>query len=703
MSMFFNNPMLWSFAVAIVVPIWLFFLFRPPRQPYDFSATQFVDMAIQQTQRQRNRNRWLLLLLRGLTIMALAFAAAGPRFQHSESERPGSPKPATSRTHHVLAIDTSFSMNSRLGNTNRLETAKSLMKEFVQTAPTGDRFSLVDLGTGSSLFAKPSQHKRRIIAAIRSMEVCFQPATLPPILRTLADVANHPSNMENVQVTIVSDFAQHPWSRLAECNDLLIPLLDRATVVPRQIGMSAPNWAITEFRSHQGSVPVGRAMTIEARVQRFGESDDGEHPAISIALLHNGETITRRTVAADANGQYATQFTWVPDQAGFQLLELQLEPDRLLGDNRSFLVLRTMQRRRILIVGRDRISVRSLQTALEIGQEHFGRVQFMKWEEWSPKALRQFDCIWFVDPPTIDPALANSLERNHMEARQAVIISWGPSWNPATTPQVNRWLNQLGVIGIGPSVSNNSRQLSSSGLQHELVEPFRDSNRNGLFDIPIVSYRELELDPSRFEDVLNFSSGSPLVSVATSSHGRIALWSIPLMDPISDRHGDAAPWSLATRWWSFVPLVNETVEWVLNGADVSRNILVGDAYEPRFPIGGQPAAIMLPDGRTEKIGTRSPGPVNTGLWNQPGFYQVVDANQRSLDVFAAHIPNWESNLAIADYSMLEVSGITRQREPIVQPLSPSGPQEPTSPLFHLALVVAGVLLLAETVLAYGTR
>src|ERR1700722_1098943 len=115
---FEHLPML-GWLVAAGVPLLIHLLSRRKQREVHWAAMTFLLAAVKRRSQRVRLEQWLLLLIRTLIVVLVVIAMAEPFINRSTMIVGPS-----ARTHRVLVIDGSYSMDFRSGDRSRFERAK---------------------------------------------------------------------------------------------------------------------------------------------------------------------------------------------------------------------------------------------------------------------------------------------------------------------------------------------------------------------------------------------------------------------------------------------------------------------------------------------------------------------------------------------------------------------------------------------------
>src|SRR4051794_27509644 len=135
---FANVSMLGGLAAASL-PIIIHLLNRRKFREMNWAAMRFLLAAIRKNQRRIRIEQWILLAIRTLLVIFVVTAMARP-FLESLGALPLLPG---QRTHWVLVLDGSRSMDTTTAGTSRFDQAKEIAARLAKDARQGDAISVV--------------------------------------------------------------------------------------------------------------------------------------------------------------------------------------------------------------------------------------------------------------------------------------------------------------------------------------------------------------------------------------------------------------------------------------------------------------------------------------------------------------------------------------------------------------------------------
>ena len=339
MSSFVHAALLAGLAM-IAAPVLIHLINMMRHRRVHWAAMEFL-LASQKRNRTWILFKQLLLLLLRMTAIALVvLVVAQPVLRNQWGRWFGS-----TRTHHIVVLDDSFSMSDRWADTSAFDQAKAVIGQIGDEAArqvypqqfTLLRFSRtsrgergtqpdmlqesVDTDFGARIRAKldklgPSQ------TAVGPLDVID---AVPQLLGDGGD--------EQRVVYLVSDFRTRQWNESAELRGRLLRLNDAGVAV--QLVACAreqhPNLAITSLTPVDEIRAVGVPLFIEVAIHNFGpapatnvavtlEEDGRARPGVTLRQIPPRETVKER---------FLVNFP----AAGSHLVTARLESDAVAADN----------------------------------------------------------------------------------------------------------------------------------------------------------------------------------------------------------------------------------------------------------------------------------------------------------------------------------------------------------------------------------
>lgn len=647
------NPWMLGWLAAAAAPLLIHLWNRRRHEETRFAAIEFLRRAVEASRRRLRLEQWLLLAVRTLILVLAVLAAADPLWEGAiVATARGQP------THRVLVIDASLSMGYRAGGKSRFERAKEIAARIVDESPPGDGFTLVVMASPPKVaVATPARHPAEFRKELDALELWHGkadvPQTLAAVEQVLLDARREAPRLTAHEVYFLTDLARSDWSladREQATRELFLQrsqrLAEMARLVVIDLGQpDAANAAVSELRVDEPAVLVGDTIDVRAEVRLYGPSASPETGSLSppimedhakvpeagsaslveqarqglaVSLVINGRPADKTTVRLNPGGKASVTFPWRFDTPGDHVIEVRLAPDGLDIDNHRYRVVPVRQRLRVLCVdGRPsadpyRSATRYLVAALAPLGPQGGRIEP---EVIADSRLREtplgaYDCVFMADVARFTAAEARLLA-GYLQAGGSVVFFLGPQVDPES---YNRELAggggpvRLLPVRLGPVVARKdpSARLNPLEYRHPILRIFQGQEAAGLLTTPVFRHYRLEVKPdSPANVVLATGEGEPLIVEGSLHRGRVIVVGTAAGDP---------QWSALALWPSFVPLVQEILQYAVVQQVAERTMRVGQALGDTSPVEGPPPNLVIstPRGRGEEVRIREEGGVR--LW-----------------------------------------------------------------------------------------
>ncbi len=584
---FGNASMLW-WLLAAAAPIALHLWRRPARHREPWAAMSLLSAAIERQTRQARLWRLAVLAARVAAVSLIAIAAAEPLHRPAVARAPGS-----GRTHYVLVIDCSYSMDFRSEEGRRLDRAVALARRLASQASPADLFSLVAASAASeTMVTEPTSALGELAARLDAVGVRHSafdlPAALTAVERALEAGRAARADVDAQQVVFFTDLQRGSWAA-ESLGEGLAPFQQRMSELGRRAAVrivdvagtppTAENTAVTAVQFAEATPLVGRRVRVRGVLKQFGRR---ARPGVGVELWVDGRVADRRRVDLEPGGETAVDFAVRFDAPGDHLIEVRSAPDNLPLDDQRAIVAPVRTVMRVLCVeGRPDLPPRRqggayLASALAPGADDAGGIAVDIADEsaLTTRDLDQYDCVVLSAVGRFSQAEAAGLARYvRRGGGMAIFVGEGVS-----AERYNRRLGSAGEnilpMDLGPTVQQPPGPLDAFDFRHPIVKAFSGRGRTALLTTPIeTSMALLPVANRAAEVVLAHAGGEPLVAAGGAGRGRVVLVGAA---------ADVA-WGGLPLWPSFVPLVHEIVLYCSAGRAQRRNVLVGQSLAGEMP------------------------------------------------------------------------------------------------------------------------
>jgi hypothetical protein len=391
----------------------------------------------------------------------------------------------------------------------------------------------------------------------------------------------------------------------------------------------------------------------------------------------------------------------------------------LRGDNQRWAIVKVRPSVRLLIVESAPGESRPLQNALQTAPgDDVITVEYsvVAAERLAQTRWAAYDVIAWWNPGAWNPSAMETVEAMSAAGKNMLLVL-GDRADAASLSAAAAVLNAAGRPAQTVRVTQPGQYwFDPASIEHPLWGAIDEPARGELARIPHGRYVQLNAEEWDADAALRFETGHPAILVRRSGTGQLVVWAtgaVRLEDSGSAPEAevrqkrDETPWSSMIASPMFVPLINETVQWMVGQSRAAPQWTSG--VEEEIPV-----ADGAPDGAAAgTIRMVAPTQRNISLaevelpigsseerWriDEPGLYEWdagrPGAGQRGAVRWAVNVDPREGNLTpVADSSLLEWPA------PPVQRLASNESVE-GSPLYAWLLPVAAGLLLLETFMAW---
>jgi len=426
-----------------------------------------------------------------------------------------------------------------------------------------------------------------------------------------------------------------------------------ATLVVFDLGIpDADNLAVTDLRIPDAFVTPLRSIRVEASLRNFGHKRlAGQH----VDLLVDGRRVKQARVDLAPGGRAAVAFSCRLDSPGEHDLAVRAEGDRLDVDNIRRLAVPVKPEVAVLCIdGRPSghpfgsatdYLVRALAPGAGTPQGDFVRAEVVPESALAEVELRRYDCVFLADVAQFTSAEAGLLE-NYLRGGGGLVFFLGER---VLAGQYNRRLaagqdprNWLLPARLGPVVADTRPGLDPLEYRHPIVRAFRGHQQAGLLTAPVDRYfRLLEPDESSAKTALALAGGDPLIVEHRVHRGRVVLVATS---------ADAS-WTALPLMPSYVPLVQELLNYAAGNRLQQRSRLVGQCIGASLPASAAPGRLTVQTPRGSRQAVTLQPEQEGASWSfcqtdLSGIYTAaVEGQEAEPARFAVNVDPLESDLA----------------------------------------------------------
>ncbi len=725
----FGAPwMLWGMAAGSI-PVIIHLLNKRKFRQTDWAAMRFLLAAIKKNKRRIEIEQWILLAIRTLLILLLVGAMARPVL---ESLAPA--MFAGQRSHRVLVIDGSMSMNRKLTDQTRFERARTLARQIVKEARRGDVLSVILMGDPPRVIVgEPSPNLEQVGREIDLVSPTHGATDLLATFVSLRRVLDS-SPLPNKEVLFLTDLQRATWARPGTENaaglKTEVDKLTGAGIRPVLIDLGSagePNVAVTDVKIETPVVLAGVPTSVRAQVRNFSAE---AKPGVLVRMIVDGQLGPERSVDLPVGESVTLDYTHVFRQPGDHVVEMVTDADPLQPDDRRSLVASVKEKIRILLVDGDLnpepfaaetdylaqalSPAESAQAgdaapgtndpaavapiALEvIPESRFGSVE-----------LATYDVVMMANVSQPSDAEATALDKYVRQGGGLVVFTGdrtvAEGWNSRlATPE-----KMLLPATIGTTIGDAARKtgaflIDPLAYRHPLVIDYEGAApavQSGLTQVATWQYHKLMRPPESDARVaLAFDTGDPAVVEASRGRGRVFL-----VATSAD-----SQWSTWPLHPSYPVVMGEIAMLAASGRTGEKNVTVGQAIDQAYPTSAGAATVTLrtPDKGVRELTLRPDADGSYLRLDPPESSGVYEAEigpplSRS-DKFAVNVPVIESDMTRIEPGALKdaVPGF----DPVViksaDELTKAAEEVARRGEIHRPLLLAVLaLILAETLMAW---
>jgi hypothetical protein len=654
----FAAPWLLGGLLFAVAPPIIHWLFRRRYRETPWAAMQFLAAAAKHQTRWSRLDQWLLLAVRTLIPIAAAIAIAAPTWQLAASGLSRGP------IRRILVVDVSLSQGATERQRSRFAVARDRALELVNRSRPGDAWQLVRIAGAPprAVIAQPALQTEPVIEELHNLAPTQDWGDIPAALETVLSLLDQPDEGRRKEVHIFTDAQRSNWrppdeagqSRIAT---LLATIGARARIVWSDVsGVPIDNAAVVELTLDQPYVHVGQPVRATAVIRRFGEPI-GEPRTLEWRV--DGRMVSRQTVNFADDDTVTQTLTYQPTTVGDLRIQAELSADALPADDRRRVVCPVRDAVRVLLVDGRRSGMPfenatdALRLALSpVTDRADGAAGISPIDptviadgELLSTELARFDVVFLCDVPLISPRDAEVLKR-YVTSGGGLVIAAGPK---LSAENYNAQLYEdgegllparLGEI-VGDAARRDRAFLFEGGeFLHPILGPFRGNPNTGFELTRTFAYRQAVPVAGRAEVVLPFDTGDPAIIERTYGRGRVLLVTTAV-----DRS-----WSTWAVWGhTFVPMMHETVRYLVSFRTRDRNLQVGDAvvYRPTLANPATSWIVRRPDDARETV-SLTPSATPSLVYEstrESGLYGVEPAGTPTVTAwFAVNVDPRESDL-----------------------------------------------------------
>lgn len=396
------SPFMLAAAAALVVPLWLHLRRRRRQTPVEFPSLRYLKLATSRMKRQAKVENLGLLVLRLLLLGLLAAAFARPVLRSR-----GGWLGAGRAVEAVVVLDATASMGWRGDAGSRLDAAKRLAREWIESLDRADAVALWVLTDRlEQPVPVPITDRGQVFKMLEAATVSEGSSGLAPVFNAAREWADT-RGANRKELLIITDNQPAAWDWPAE--GFFQRIWHRShtnLVVLTPDALRAANVSVTGVEWEGQAVRAGALLSGVAKLVNHGDS------AVTDLLecRLDGQVLLRKPVELPAGGSLDVPLALaVPATEGAVLTgEVALAGDALACDDRWYFALPVRQVVTAVVVDRSggagggmRAS-HFLTRALAAGGA--GKALTIESSAWPQQATAGIDSVWFTGGAVADAA-----------------------------------------------------------------------------------------------------------------------------------------------------------------------------------------------------------------------------------------------------------------------------------------------------------
>ena len=455
-------------AGAVSVPIIIHLLNRRRFKVVTWAAMRFL-LAAQKENTRRIRLEQIILLLVRMALIALIVFAMASVMPWAENvwalvwpDGSGAQANHGGRTHHILVLDGSLSMNLSSDGKTLFDRARQMALDKVKEAPAGDGFSVLLMKDSPVWIVGAVSHdSRKVIREIEQLHAGHGNASVPGTLNMIAAKVAEGSGRFPVQnVYFFTDMQKSTWMN-TPAGDSARRLTPLGSPTYTEISKGArtifvdlghddgKNLAVTDVRLDDVFVTTGSSVKVSATITNFSQETQSTVRAELLAgrarEVATDNPFALRTVDTKAildlkpKESATVDFLHKFTTPGTYALQVKLEGDALEPDDARAVIITVKDTIPVLLVNGkpaadpyDR-ATEYLKLALNpfppghepkiapLRPKVISAAQFV---DTSEAELASYDCIFLCDVPQIGAGELRRLEA-HVRRGSGLVVSMG--------------------------------------------------------------------------------------------------------------------------------------------------------------------------------------------------------------------------------------------------------------------------------------
>ena len=661
-----GSPWLLGGLALGAIPVIIHLLHKRRFQETQWAAMKFLIEAAKKNSRRLRLEQLILLAVRILILCLISLAMAQPFV-----ETMGAFFQADLPTHRIIVVDVSMSMGHQRAEQSRVDKAKEIAQQIISASIRGDAMNLVIIGGSEPrmIIREPAFQSSQVSKELELLDLTHGHGDVIPTLKSVSELTKMVPEISRKEVTIISDFQSENWSpefqaQRTEIRNLLKSISEDCSLHCIDVGIAGnQNVGITDLSSNESFIATGQVTSITATVKNFGSTPLTDQ---LVELYADDRLVEPKRINLPARAEVPLDFTVRFSDSGEHHLELRLEDDTLMQDNRRWMAIPVKDELQVLLINGQN-SGRSEDTATyyleralapstrDTPWQGFIRPVIVNEGELPSLNLSQYDCVFLCNVALLTEREADMLIA-FVQGGGGLIISLG---DQVQAENYNQRLFRDGEgilpaklgdrVGATLEADVTDPQLfyfNTGNLEHPIVREFQGNSGTGLERTLTFQYFKADADSKAgTRTAISFDSGDPAIVDSPFGQGRTILVTTSV-----DRK-----WGTWTTSASvFVPLMVEIVQYSVSGHWRERQLEVGQPLTQVFPNRAFDLSVMIttPDDKQAAVRVTEMDGVSSIAFEdtyQTGLHELsLGPPLNRNELFAVNIDNRESDLTKLD-------------------------------------------------------
>ena len=654
------GPLFLLGLLGIGLPIWLHRLETQVTEREQFSTTMFLEPARKRIHVQRKLKYLLLMALRILFFLILVLAFARPVLFS-----PPQALITEDTTHHVIVLDTSFSM--RAGDS--FATALQRAQDIINGLGDDEVASLYTASSGITTVATATPDGAILIQALSGLAPDNGKLDLGTMVTSMNTLIE--ASQANFVLHFISDFQQ--TGQAVRFADMIPDVINGRPVLlelERVQTNNAANWMVD-------SVLVSNRNAVEAGIRGFATNEDSSERTITLSI--NNMLQQEQQVTLNGGGLSFINFDNVVFEEGDNRIDIRLLPnDSLAGDDIRHTVFDNSPPAPVLLLTENpqSLGVTYISAALETAPRGY-EVITQTLADLDARVLQRYPWIVIEDIGAINASLATAIT-DYVSGGGAVLAAVGES---------SLGLDSVPVldlaVGSNPIRRENRNPITMIDNSHPAL-----SETSGWGS---VNMQTLPVSLNGDERVLIAQADNrPVLLESNIGRGRIMLLTTALDNTLSDLPVKPV----------FVSFMAEAARYLSN-----ENLLIREQIAESFLqlslAGGSSGQVYDPDG-VSLLSLSDTTQAQDIPLNKTGYYQVFSSGGEVL--VAVNPDQRESDLTIMDAQVLQnwqnvVAGTANSEEQALNSESGVADEDlEENEIWRIFLILLALIVIAESLL-----